>query len=177
MRARRSTLGLAMARRTQHLGARPRAPRKPLPVPPGWRIRDLAARCGVTARAIRYYVERGVLPAPEFHGSHTRYGDEHVARVFAIVAMQKERLDLDAIRRRLSVLSAADIHAYVPAPPAAAAPPSALTPPPPATYASARWDHVALLPGVELVVRADVSPAVRKVVQEIVDHCVGSGAT
>ncbi|HVY45953.1 MAG TPA: MerR family transcriptional regulator [Minicystis sp.] len=161
----------------RYLRPRKRGRRKKRPPPEGVTVAELAAQVRITPRAVRYYVERGLLPAPEFRGSRTRYGKDHLARLFAIVAMRRERLDLDAIGRRLATLTPAELEAYLPAPPAPPPTPGALAPPPAPTYASVGWAHVALLPGVELLVREGASPAVRKIVQEIVDHCVGQSAS
>ncbi len=158
-----------LLRRTKGRRVRRRSLRTRRPPPEGLSVVELAARVGVTPRAVRYYVQRGVLPPPEFHGRRTRYDRDHVARLFAIVAMQKERLDLNAIRRRLTTLSRVDLETYLPRPPAPAEATVAPAPTPTLTQAIARWEHVTLLPGVELHVRADVSPAVRKIAQEIVD--------
>ena len=152
---------------------RKRGPRRRRPPPEGLSLAELAAQAGVTPRAVRYYLARGVLPPPEFRGSRTRYDHNHLARLFAILGMRKERLDLDAIRRRLTTLTTADLEAYLPPPTPPPTTTTSFTPLLPPTYASARWEHVTLLPGVELHVRADASPVVRKVVQEIVDHCIG----
>ena len=161
-----------MLRNTKRKRVRVRTPMK-RPAAEGLSVTELAAQAGVSPRAVRYYVARGVLPTPKFQGRRTRYGREHVVRLFAVLAMRKERLDLDAIRRRLTTLTSEELEAYVPSPAARPAAGATLVPPPTANYAGASWEHVALLPGVELHIRSDASPAVRKVVQEIVDHCVG----
>src|SRR5262249_46789061 len=135
-------------------------------------------------------------PPSEFRGTATRYGREHLLRLAAIgVLKEKERLHLDAVRRRLQALTPAQLETYAPIveppPPASVAPaveqaPVALESAPavspfgalaPSTYASDRWDRLALLPGVELFVRADASPLARRLVQDIHDHCASvSGA-
>ena len=46
--------------------------------PSRWKLDELAERAGVSARTVRYYVQRGLVPAPEFRGPETAYGPEHV---------------------------------------------------------------------------------------------------
>ncbi|HVY45543.1 MAG TPA: helix-turn-helix domain-containing protein [Minicystis sp.] len=133
---------------------------------------ELAAAAGVTPRAIRHYRECGALPAPEFRSSRTRYGRDHLARLFAIRAMLADGRDLESIRRRLSTLTPAEIEAYLPPAPA---PPAAPQAPPPLS-SDAPWHRRTLLPGVELHVRADVSLAVRTFVQQLADQFLGGAA-
>jgi DNA-binding transcriptional MerR regulator len=154
---------------------RRRGKKKKRPAPEGLSLAELAERAGVTPRTVRYYLERGVLPSPAFHSRRTRYERHHLVRLFAIIAMKKERLDLAAIRRRLTTLSSEQLEAYVPARPTPSAP-SPLAPAPSSsmTQASERWERIALLPGVELHLRSDASPLVRRIVQEIVDGAARS---
>jgi len=135
---------------------------------------------GITARAIRFYISRGLLPPPEFRGNATRYGREHFLRLLAIRKFRREdRMGLEAIRRRLDSLDPAALEQFAPPAPAVAQTATAgLVAPPAATYKRESWERLALLPGLELLVRADASPLVRRLVQEIHDHCVGPrGAT
>jgi len=46
-----------------------------------FRIGELAAATGVSAPAIRYYEQVGLLPRPERVGGQRRYGDEDVRRL------------------------------------------------------------------------------------------------
>src|SRR5688572_6773719 len=102
----------------------------------GLLIGELAGLVGVKPRVVRSYVERGLLPSPDFRGSGTRYGREHLLRLYAIRAFRKERLRLDAIRIRLDALSPADLERFAPGEPVpepAPAPPlTGLTAPAPA---------------------------------------------
>jgi Ca-activated chloride channel family protein len=65
------------------------------------KIEDLAKRAGVSARTVRYYVQRGLLPAPAFHGRDTAYHEEHLFRLRAIRKLQERFLPLDAIEGEL----------------------------------------------------------------------------
>jgi DNA-binding transcriptional MerR regulator len=155
-----------LVRKARRRGKRPPAE--------GLSVAELAAQTGVTPRAVRFYVERGVLPPPDFHSRRTRYSRDHVVRLFAIAAMQKEGLDLKAIRARLTKLASADLERYLPSPSPQPTATGALPSPSPSPSASeaTRWDRVTLLPGIELHVHADASPAVRRVAQEIFDQWV-----
>jgi DNA-binding transcriptional MerR regulator len=71
-------------------------------------IDQLAARTGITVRTIRFYAQRGLLPAPTLRGRTGLYGPGHVARLelvseltalgftLAAVEAQLERLPADA---------------------------------------------------------------------------------
>lgn len=69
---------------------------------PTYKLDELAHRAGVTPRTVRYYVQRGLLPAPAFRGRDTAYGDEHLLRLQVIRAMQGRYLPLDVIEARLA---------------------------------------------------------------------------
>jgi DNA-binding transcriptional MerR regulator len=168
--------GPVTRKRDYYLRSRDRGRRRlRTPLPEGFLLGELAALAGVRPRSVRYYVERDLLPRPEFRGTATRYTREHLLRIFAIQKLQREEhIDLDEIRMRLAAMSPADLEKYAPPAPATHVAGPGLTPPAAPTYASESWERVALLPGLELCVRADASPLVRRLVQEIHDHCVGS---
>jgi DNA-binding transcriptional MerR regulator len=64
-------------------------------------IDELAQRSGVTARNIRAYQSRGLLPPPEVRGRTGYYGPEHLARLELIAELQGEGFSLELIRRLL----------------------------------------------------------------------------
>jgi Ca-activated chloride channel family protein len=66
-----------------------------------WKLEELARDSGVSARTVRYYVQRGLLPAPVFRGKDTAYSAEHLTRLRAIRRMQERFLPLDAIQVEL----------------------------------------------------------------------------
>ena len=70
-----------------------------------WKLAELAAEAGVSPRTVRYYVQRGLLPAPPFKGPDTVYGEEHLRRLKAIRVLQARFLPLDAIQVELARLS------------------------------------------------------------------------
>jgi DNA-binding transcriptional MerR regulator len=67
-----------------------------------WKLDELAERAGVSPRTIRYYVQRGLLPAPTFRGRDTAYGEEHLLRLRAIKRLQERFMPLDAIEGMLA---------------------------------------------------------------------------
>jgi Ca-activated chloride channel family protein len=71
---------------------------------PEWKLAELAATVGVSPRTVRYYVQRGLLPAPPFRGPDTVYGEEHLLRLKAIRVLQARFLPLDAIQVELARL-------------------------------------------------------------------------
>ena len=85
-------------------------------------INELATRAGVTPRTIRYYVEQGLLPAPE-RGRPAEYTEDHVQRLDLIRRLKEQYLPLEEIRAMLGRLDRKEIEQVLApaAPPAAAA--------------------------------------------------------
>lgn len=76
-----------------------------------WKLAELATEAGVSPRTVRYYVQRGLLPAPPFKGPDTVYGEEHLRRLKAIRVLQARFLPLDAIQVELARLSPDELRA------------------------------------------------------------------
>jgi Ca-activated chloride channel family protein len=113
----------------------------------GWKLEDLARESGVSARTVRYYVQRGLLPAPVFRGRDTEYSPEHLVRLRAIRVLQEQFLPLDEIQAELArrpldelrrIADGKEAPRRAPVPAAAPAAPS---------HHWARWE---LAPGLEL---------------------------
>ncbi len=135
-----------------------------------WKLAELAAEVGVSPRTVRYYVQRGLLPAPPFKGPDTVYGEDHLLRLKAIRALQAKFLPLDAIQVELARLGPDELKALSEAdptqvPPAAApatelaesvpASPSRSGPakdeaPAPSSAGVTSWRRWELAPGLEL---------------------------
>ncbi|WNG31368.1 MerR family transcriptional regulator [Cystobacter fuscus] len=125
-----------------------------------WKLSELAEAVGVTPRTVRYYVQRGLLPAPPFKGPDTVYGEEHLLRLKAIRVLQARFLPLDAIQVELARLTPEALQALAEAEPSAPPPvpsPAASAPapisPPESTAPSASptsWRRWELAPGLEL---------------------------
>ncbi len=62
---------------------------------------ELADRAGVSIRTVRYYIQQGLLAAPEGRGPGAHYTEEHVERLMFIKRLQREHLPLSEIRRVL----------------------------------------------------------------------------
>jgi len=131
---------------------------------PTYPLDQLLARTGLTARTVRYYIEFGLIPGPEPRGVATVYTHEQLVRLLAITHLRKkEKLRLPAIKRRFKKMSLEQIAALLPPPPAPPEPAAPIALP----YAFARWDHVELIPGLELRVRSDGGPMLRRMAEEI----------
>lgn len=68
---------------------------------PTYKLQELADEAGIAPRTVRYYVQRGLLPAPEFRGKDTAYGREHLLRLQVIKRLQQAHLPLDEIQSHL----------------------------------------------------------------------------
>ena len=78
-----------------------------------FKLEELARRAGTSARTVRYYVQRGLLPAPDFKGKDTAYGREHLSRLRAIRRLQDRFLPLDAIQAELERRSPREIEELI----------------------------------------------------------------
>ncbi|WP_395844186.1 helix-turn-helix domain-containing protein [Cystobacter fuscus] len=129
-----------------------------------WKLSELAEAVGVTPRTVRYYVQRGLLPAPPFKGPDTVYGEEHLLRLKAIRVLQARFLPLDAIQVELARLTPEALQALAEAEPSAPPPVPGAVPPPavpapapvsppesaPPSAAPTNWRRWELAPGLEL---------------------------
>jgi DNA-binding transcriptional MerR regulator len=61
-------------------------------------IDDLAREAGMTARNIRAYRERGLLPEPQIRGRKGFYGPEHLTRLRLIRDLMERGFSLESIR-------------------------------------------------------------------------------
>lgn len=142
-----------------------------------FKLEELAKEAGVSARTVRYYVQRGLLPAPSFKGKDSAYGREHVVRLKAIRRLQERFLPLDAIQEELTRLPWAEIEriaegrdgiaprTVVPRVPEIP-PPSPRVPSP----VGERWRRITLAPGLELHVAEGVSDEVRALCERLVSR-------
>lgn len=151
----------------------------------GMTARQLAARCGVSVRAVRFYVAERVLPAPKFRGRATRYGQEHLLRLAALRCLQRDkRLSLPIIRRHLEQVDRAELErlavafmpelAPAPLPTAEPAAEASTTQAPPVGNVHDSWQRILLLPGLELHLHCAASSDVRSLAREIIDRLSGA---
>jgi DNA-binding transcriptional MerR regulator len=66
-------------------------------------IDELASATGLTARNIRAYQSRGLLPPPQLRARTGYYGEEHLARLRQIRELQAEGFNLEAIKKLLEL--------------------------------------------------------------------------
>ena len=160
-----------------------------------WKLPELAEEAGVSPRTVRYYVQRGLLPAPAFRGRDTVYEAEHLVRLKAIKRLQDRFLPLDAIQVELARLSPEQLkelaegtdapvllvgptvpptarHPGQPLPPVwtPSSTPSSTpspAPPPPPTPPPARWERWELLPGLELHLSEGADAATRALAERL----------
>lgn len=132
----------------------------------GLKLDELAERAGVTPRTVRYYIQRGLLPAPAFRGADTAYGEQHLDAIRAIKKLQEAYWPLDAIADALSARdpdAIARIARGDEVPRVAEAPRTAPAP----VVPRARVERITLSPGVEILVD-DAAPAARALAERIV---------
>ena len=75
-----------------------------LKTPITYDLAELAQAAGVTPRTIRFYIQLGLLPAPDAQGPSTRYTQGHLDRLRLIRELQKEHQPLAGIRARIEDL-------------------------------------------------------------------------
>jgi len=107
----------------------------------GLNIAELAEASGLSRRAIRFYVQRGLLPAPAGAGRGAHYETRHLELLRSIQELQQRGFALDAIRRRLAGDPVAEPARVVPNGPSTGLHATPLT---------RAWLRVSLGPGVEL---------------------------
>lgn len=112
---------------------------------PALSIGELADRADVSRRTIRFYVQRGLIPPPQGGGRGAHYTEEHLERLLAVKRLQEVGIPLEVILQRLGPPEGPS------APPPTAPPPTT----PPRPPGPETWRRVALVPGVELLIRDD----------------------
>ena len=147
-----------------------------------YKLDELAREADVAPRTVRYYVQRGLLPAPEFKGRDTSYGREHLVRLLAIKRLQAAHLPLDAIEARLAsanldelerIASGTVVSVELPPPRDPPVRPRRghyYFPPPgpvPEAPRAERWERVELVPGLEVHLRSDAGPEAQRIAREI----------
>nr|WP_216627244.1 MerR family transcriptional regulator [Corallococcus exercitus] len=139
-----------------------------------WKLTALAEEVGVSPRTVRYYVQRGLLPAPPFKGPDTVYGEEHRVRLKAIRVLQARFLPLDAIQAELLRLSPEELRrlAETPVGPGTLPEEAPRLPPPrppgkDPTVEVARYQRWLLAPGLELHVSEQAEAKVRALAERV----------
>ncbi len=68
---------------------------------PTYSIGELADLAGVSRRTVRYYIQRGLLPAPDGAGRGSRYTQRHLDALIEIRRLQESGIPLPEIAARL----------------------------------------------------------------------------
>jgi DNA-binding transcriptional MerR regulator len=142
-----------------------------------WKLDELAREAGVSPRTVRYYVQRGLLAAPEFRGRDTAYDEEHLLRLRAIKQLQDRFLPLDAIQAELDKAPPDELRAIAAgaAPRNKIAPPSyrGVAPPPVGPYRFPGYCEPIESPGSwtprERVTKARIAPGLEITLDEAAD--------
>ena len=77
-------------------------------------ISDLVEQTGVAARTIREWIRLDLLPRPSGYGPAALYTKDHLLRIWAVLALRKEGLGLEATKEQLASMSARDLGRYRP---------------------------------------------------------------
>lgn len=123
--------------------------------PANFKLDQLALAAGLSPRTVRYYIQRGLLPAPEFRGPDTVYGQLHLALLQAIRTLQARMWPLEQIagafqncQDATAVAARLDQLVDAPAPPSLPiSPANTVAEPAPSPEP---WGRVQLAPGIEL---------------------------
>lgn len=135
-------------------------------------IGELAERGGVNRRTVRYYVQRGLLPAPEGTGRGSRYLAHHLETLIRIRELQEAGVPLAKIA---DGLNAAAEEKFLRSP-ESVSPLESVSPPESASPATVTtWTRIVLGDGAELHLRnrwptkAQVD-ALREAIQKIINE-------
>lgn len=80
-------------------------------------IQELVRESGVPRRTIYFYVQQGLLPAPEGAGLAAYYTRRHLVRLKLIPILRRQGLRLDEIRQRFGQLSVDELEQLMAAQP------------------------------------------------------------
>jgi DNA-binding transcriptional MerR regulator len=139
-----------------------------------WKLEELARYAGVSPRTVRYYVQRGLLPPPVFRGRDTAYAQEHLIRLHAIRRLQERFLPLDAIQGELDQRSLSELQALAdgreeadPVSRLVSSESRQMPALPPEDKDGEQWQRWVLVPGLELHLSAQASPATRRFAHDL----------
>ncbi len=72
-------------------------------------IHELALKAGVSVRTIRFYIEEGLLPQPDYQGKYSYYKPSYLDRLELIRRLKESYLPLREIREIMVSLSDQDV--------------------------------------------------------------------
>lgn len=133
-------------------------------------MQSLQAATEVSARTLRHWIRRGVLPRPLGRGRGARYGEDHLLRARVARQLRAQRLSLRAIQRRMSGLSEADLRALLPPPVLKQTAEGLPAPPPAPSYPAVLWETVVLMDGLVLMVSTSRGALLRRIANDIYQH-------
>jgi len=133
-------------------------------------MQSLQAASEVSARTLRHWIRRGLLPRPLGRGRGARYDENHLMRARVVRQLRTERLSLRAVQRRMSGLSEAELRAVLPAPSPQLTVEGLPEPPTAPTYPSVTWETVSLMDGLVLMVNTSRGALLRRVADDIYRH-------
>ncbi|OJX40597.1 MAG: hypothetical protein BGO78_06330 [Chloroflexi bacterium 44-23] len=76
-------------------------------------IGELAQKTNVSVRTIRYYINQGLLPAPDSRGRYTVYDNDYVERILLIKRLKDAFLPIKEIRVMLETQTRAEIEEFL----------------------------------------------------------------
>jgi Ca-activated chloride channel family protein len=145
-------------------------------------LTELAKAAGVSGRTVRYYIQRGLLRAPEFRGPDTQYDESHLLTLQAIRTLQAAYWPLEVIGPSLQAKSTEQLRSIA----AGKVPTAAVVSPQPAAAAAnlprvttssargpvdideaSRGTRFILADGLELWLDDAASPSVRKLADAV----------
>jgi Ca-activated chloride channel family protein len=147
-----------------------------------YKLDELAAAAGVSPRTVRYYVQRGLLPAPAFRGRDTAYSGEHLLRLRAIKRLQESFLPLDAIQAELEKSSREELESLaagggkprrpgpIPGPPYFPGAPHPYRAPSRPAATGERFVRYVLRPGLELHLSEGADAAARALCEKLLNE-------
>lgn len=110
----------------------------------GWLLGELARLTELPETTVRYYLLRRVIEPIEVRGTATRYERYNLLRLLGILRLKvEEHSTLEEKKRKLAAMGQQELE---------------------------RWERIALLPGLELLVRADAREPARLVAQRICEE-------
>src|SRR5687768_1559795 len=121
-------------------------------------LEELADRVGLSRRAIRFYVQRGLLPPPLGLGRGRHYDQRHLEAVRRIQELQAAGHSLEAIGK---ILAGGEVPAAERVPAVAGVPPARRR----AELSAELWARLRLLPGVELHFDASEHPTAEQLLK------------
>jgi DNA-binding transcriptional MerR regulator len=135
-----------------------------------YKLEELAEEAEISPRTVRYYVQRGLLPAPTFRGKDSFYGRDHLLRLRAIRRLQEQYLPLDAIAEALAHRTSEELERLADGRDTVTPRAAPVVERKSAAWVDAvatRWERYALAPGIELHVQEPANDEARRLVERL----------